>query len=75
MDCRGYLPVTKIKVYLEYLINMPDFSAISQFGVAGMAVYLMYRIASNHIDHNTKTLGELRDVIKELREFLQNHKK
>ena len=53
---------------------MPDITAIAQFGVAGLAVYLMYRISSNHIDHNTKATNNLTEVIKELKEWLQNHK-
>lgn len=51
-----------------------DIGTISQFGVAGLAVWLMYKIASNHINHNTEILGELRDAIKELTSHLKNGK-
>ena len=52
----------------------PEISQIAQMGVAGLAVYFMYKISSNHIDHNTKILGELKDVIIKLTEYLENHK-
>ena len=54
---------------------MPELSDILQFGVAGLAVFLMYKLSANHLDHNTKVLGELRDVIKDLKEFLEHHHK
>ena len=51
-----------------------DIAQIAQLGVAGLAVFLMYRISSNHIDHNTVILGELRDAIKSLVSFLEKDK-
>ena len=51
----------------------PEISQIAQLGVAGLAVYLMYKIAANHINHNTKVLGELRDAIVKLTEYLEKH--
>jgi len=51
-----------------------DIAQITQFSVAGLAVFLMYRISSNHIDHNTAVLGELRDAIKSLVTFLEKDK-
>ena len=48
-----------------------NIGTISQFGVAGLAVYLMYKIAANHIRHNTDMLGELRDAIRELTNHLK----
>lgn len=54
--------------------NMPDITSLAQFGVAGLSVYLMWKLASNHLDHNTIVLGELRDAIKELKEWMINHK-
>jgi len=53
---------------------MPDITSLAQFGVAGLSVYLMWKLASNHLDHNTIVLGELRDAIKELKEWMINHK-
>jgi len=52
---------------------MPDLASIAQFGVAGLAVFLFYRLAANHIDHNSKVLGELTEAITSLKEFMQNH--
>ena len=51
---------------------MPELKEIAQFGVAGLSVYLFWRLASNHIDHNTEVLGELRDLIREIKDFLHN---
>ena len=53
---------------------MPEISQIAQLGVAGLSVFLFYRLTSNHLNHNTKALLELRDAIKELKGWLQNHK-
>lgn len=43
-------------------------------GLAAYVIYTMNKIVSNHLSHNTEALIELRDVIKDLKEFLQNHK-
>ena len=51
-----------------------DITQLAQFGVAGLAVFLMYRIASNHIDHNTKAINKMTSVIENLNEWLRNHK-
>ena len=50
-----------------------DISQLSQMGVAALSVYLMWRLSTNHLDHNTKVLGELRDAINKLIEFLEKH--
>lgn len=47
-----------------------DITALAQLGVGGLSVYLMYKIAGNHIDHNTKVLSELKDAIIKLTAFL-----
>jgi len=49
-----------------------DLNQLSQFGVAGLAVYFMYKISSNHISHNTKAFEKLSEVIKELINHLKN---
>ena len=36
--------------------------------------YLMFRLASNHILHNTETMGELKNTLKDLTNFLKNGK-
>ena len=41
-------------------------------GVAIYAIYILNKIVSNHLAHNTKALSELSDVIKDLKTFLQN---
>ena len=52
-----------------------DISQLAQFGVAGLAVFLFYKLASNHISHNTNILAELRDAINLLTEYLKEHHK
>ena len=47
---------------------------IIQGGGVGMAVFAMYivwKLSSNHINHNTEALTELKDVIRELSEVLK----
>ena len=43
-----------------------DISSLGQLGVAGLAVFLFYKLGANHLNHNTKVLEELRDAIREL---------
>ena len=52
----------------------PELSNLTGVGVAALAVFLLYKLASNHVEHNTRTLGELRDAINKLVEYLENHK-
>lgn len=53
---------------------MQDFTQLANFGVAGLAVFLMYKISSNHIEHLTTAITELTKVITELKEWLHTHK-
>jgi len=50
--------------------------ALLQYGLAGLAVYLMYRLMANHSRHLVKiiveNLRDLREEIKKLRETLEN---
>lgn len=52
-----------------------DVGTVAQFGVAGLAVYLFYKLAANHLSHNTVVVGELRDAIRELTNYLKNGRK
>ena len=48
--------------------------AIVQAGAVGLAIFAMFivwKLASNHIRHNTEILQELKDAIRELTEFLR----
>ena len=50
---------------------------IIQGGAVGLALFSMYivwKLSSNHINHNTEVLTELKDAIKELKTFLKNGK-
>ena len=51
----------------------PDFTQLANLGVAGFAVYLMYKLSSNHVEHNTKAINELTKVIIELKDWMQSH--
>ena len=50
-----------------------DLSNLTGVGVAAIAVILFYKLSANHIKHNTEVLGELRDAITKLLEFLEKH--
>jgi len=52
--------------------------AIVQAGAVGLAIFAMFivwKLASNHIRHNTEILQELKDVIRELTNHLKNGRK
>ena len=49
---------------------MSELTQIGQLGIAGLAVFLFYKISANHLDHNTAMMGELRDAILKNTEFL-----
>ena len=51
---------------------------IIQGGAVGLAAYIIYVgkvLITNHIEHNTVALQELRDAIKSLTEYLKEHHK
>ena len=52
-----------------------DFTQLGQLGVAGLAVFLMYKISANHINSNTEVLNQLKDAIVNLQQFLNNGRK
>ena len=43
---------------------------IQRLGVAGLAIYFMYLIASNHLKDIKEAISELNQEIKELKELL-----
>lgn len=49
-------------------------SDVAQFGVAGLSVYLMWKITSNHLTHTTTTMKQLEEAVRELIIFLKNGK-
>lgn len=51
----------------------PEMSNLSGVGVAGLAIFLMYKLTSNHLVHLTKAIGDLTGAVKDLKEFLINH--
>ena len=53
---------------------MQEFNTLVQFGGIGlgaMALWMFWKLASNHINHNTQVLQQLVDVIRELKEYLR----
>ena len=54
---------------------MDIITILLQYGLAGLAVYLMYKLMANHSKHLTRiiteNLRELREEIKKLREILE----
>ena len=50
--------------------NLP-FLDLASLPVAGLALWLMYRLAANHLEHNTRAIEELREAIGELTTFLR----
>lgn len=39
-------------------------------GLAAFSMYIIWKLAGNHINHNTAALTELKDVIHSLKEIL-----
>ena len=53
---------------------MQEIQNLTGVGVAGLAVVLMYKLISNHFEHHTKAINELREMIGLLTNFLRNGK-
>ena len=53
----------------------PEITNLAQFGVAGLAVYFMYKISSNHLSHLTQAIEKLVVAVDELKEWLHTNKK
>jgi len=54
-------------------MNVP-LTELSALPVAGIALYLMYRLATNHVDHMASAVDRLTDAINELKDWLQRGK-
>ena len=55
---------------------LPELTSLTQItgvGVAGLSVFLMYRLFSNHLDHLTTAINGLTAVITRLEEWLKEH--
>ena len=53
---------------------MPDLTNVTGVGIAGLAVWLMWKLATNHLHHNTMAIQELRDMIQKLISYLEGKK-
>ena len=54
----------------------PEIGQLTQLtgvGVAGLSVYLMWKLTSNHLQHLTNAVNRLEATITKLEEFLKNH--
>lgn len=62
---------------------MPDLTQLAQYGLAGIAlaaiiviwliVKEIFNFMKNHVNSNTEAMQELKDVIRELKEYLMFH--
>ena len=53
---------------------MPDLVQLTGVGLAGFVSWLMWKLSSNHISHNTEILTKLSDAIDDLTSYLKNGK-
>lgn len=53
-------------------MDLKDLASLApQYGLAGIAMWFLYKIAGNHIEHSTKALTDLTKVIAELKTWLE----
>ena len=45
---------------------------ISNLGVAGLAVFLMWKLVSNHLEHNTKALDRMIEIISKMNDTINS---
>ena len=51
---------------------LPDnFIQFGGIGLGAFAMYLLWRMSANHIDHNTKALTKLEDAINRLIDLIE----
>ena len=54
--------------------NLPtNLETVGMGAVALSLAWILYRIVSNHLEHSTKVLVELVEVIRELKEYIKEH--
>lgn len=51
-----------------------DLANLTGVGVAGLSVYLFWKLAANHITHNTEAIEKLSKAIDLLTQWLKNNK-
>ena len=54
----------------------PELGQFTQFtgvGVAGLSVFLMYKLTTNHMQHLTDAVNKLNETIIKLEEWLKDH--
>jgi hypothetical protein len=54
-------------------VNVP-LTELSALPVAGIALYFMYRLSANHMDHLTAAIHRLADTMTDLKDWLQRDK-
>ena len=58
---------------MDQLIRMDVLQTIIQGGAVGLAAYVLFilqKLISNHISHNSEVLGELKEAIHKLADIL-----
>lgn len=55
-------------------MELSAITEVAKLGISGLCVYLMYRLSSNHIEHNTQAIDRLHTTIDELLVWLKSQK-
>jgi len=50
---------------------MAEFTPFINLGLGGVALYMMYKLASNHVEHNTQAIQKLEVAVTELITWLK----
>ena len=53
---------------------MPEFLQMTGIGLAGFAIWVLYKLVANHMSHHTKVAAELSEAIHLLIDFLRHGK-
>lgn len=54
-------------------MNISELTNVVQLGIAGFALWLFYKIQSNHLNHMTEALEHLTEAIVDLKTWLKDH--
>ena len=53
--------------------DLTSLTQLTGVGVAGLSVFLMWKLTTNHISHLIEAVNKLTKVIESLEEFLKEH--
>lgn len=60
---------------LESIVTPAVITSAGGIVLAAMTIYFFWKISANHIDHSTKALTELTDMIEKLSELIEKRLK